>query len=117
VALEILVDSHSSVDVIELGIGLFSVRGFELASWTNTCSNVCLSLTRGLNVFRVEYVDLVLLPSQYVLGIGLRSGRGLEDYVAEAVSFEVVISERSATINAHSFGGLVLPKVLVSRVG
>jgi len=116
VAFEICVQSQSAFENMELGIGLFSVRGFELASWTNRCSGINLALRAGLNVFLVEYTDMLLLPGQYSLSIGLRSGRGFEDYVSEAASFEITVSERAAKINAQGFGGVLVPKVTVSTI-
>jgi lipopolysaccharide transport system ATP-binding protein len=113
---EILVESSIFVDNIELGIGLFSARGFEAASWTNKCSRVSLPLRSGRNVFRVEYQDMAILPGQYTLGIGLRSGRGLEDYLNDAVQFEVRTNEKLADINANGFGGVFIPRVAVSNV-
>src|SRR5262249_3234605 len=116
VAFDIWVESRSPVANIELGVGLFSIRGFELASWTNRCSGAELSLRLGLNVFRIEYTDMLLLPGQYYVGIGLRSERGFEDYVPEAFSFEILVSQMSARINAETFGGVVVPKVVVSTL-
>ena len=116
VAFEVWLESRSIVANIELAVGLFSVRGFELASWTNRCAGVSLSLRAGLNIIRVEYADIILLPGQYFVGIGVLSGRGFEDYVSEAASFEIVVSERSAEINAQNFGGVVVPRVIVSTI-
>ena len=62
-AFDICIDSKISFDA-ELGMGLFSARDFELASWTNNCSDTRLVLHPGLNVIRVEYTDLALLPGQ-----------------------------------------------------
>jgi lipopolysaccharide transport system ATP-binding protein len=115
-AFDICVDSQISFVNVELGLGLLSARGFELASWTNKCSDSRIDLHAGLNVIRVEYTDLALLPGQYSVGIGLRSDRGFEDYVPEAVSFEVLVSQRSAQINAQNFGGLMIPTVAISAI-
>ena len=96
---------------IELGIGLFSARGFEVASWTSTYSGSLLPLQIGLNTVCVDYKDALLLPGHYFLGIGLRSERGFEDYLPEALWFEVVVSEKSSAANTHTFGGIIVPKV------
>ena len=39
-SLDLSIDAQSSVTQIEVVIGLFSIRGFEVASWSNRCSNV-----------------------------------------------------------------------------
>lgn len=112
---DVSIDSQLQASDIELGIALFTVTGLEFASWTNTCSGTKLPIYPGENVFRLEYMDLDLLPGQYFLGIGLRTDRGFEDYVSEAVSFEILMSERSAEIGAQNLNGLLVPKVAVCR--
>jgi lipopolysaccharide transport system ATP-binding protein len=110
-AFDVQVEASSAFGDIELGIGLFSTRGIEVASWTSRCSETILPLKHGPNTMRVEYPDLVLLPGHYHLGIGLRSDRGMEDYVLEAIRFEVVSSQDSADADAHTYEGFVVPKV------
>jgi lipopolysaccharide transport system ATP-binding protein len=116
ISFDLWIDSKFALGNIELGIGLFSARGFEIASWTSTCSGTDLALRSGSNVFRVEYGDIILLPGQYYIGLGLRSMRGFEDYIPDAVSFEVTVSEKSAEINAQTFGGLIVPRVAISTI-
>src|SRR5262249_8586070 len=113
---DIWIDAKLPKDNVELGVGLFSTRGFEVASWTNTCSQKQLPLQPGRNMFSLEYENVELLPGQYSLGIGLRSDGGFEDYVPEAVSFEVVVNSASANINTQSFGGVIVPVVNVSKL-
>jgi lipopolysaccharide transport system ATP-binding protein len=110
-AIQAHVQSKQTIEKIELGIGLFSARGFEVASWTSSCSRSLLTLNTGLNTILITYTDLKLLPGRYYLGIGLRSERGLEDYVPEAVWFEVVVSNESARADAHIFGGAFVPNI------
>jgi lipopolysaccharide transport system ATP-binding protein len=115
---DLWIDSRVATNYAELGIGLFSRRGYEIVSWTSACSGVDLSTRPGLNVFRIEYEDLVLLPGQYFLGIGIRSTEGgaFEDYLPEAILFEIRTSSRSAEINGRTFGGSVVPRVRLSTV-
>jgi lipopolysaccharide transport system ATP-binding protein len=110
-AFDIRVEARQAFDNIELGIGLFSARGFEVASWTSTYSQIKLPLKQGLNTVRVDYQDLALLPGQYRIDIGLRSDRGFEDYVPDGVLFEIVVSEDGAAANVHTFGGILVPQV------
>jgi len=102
----------------ELGIGLFSTKGYEIASWTSACENTNLVTRRGFNLYRIEYEDLMLLPGQYFLGIGIRStsGGALEDYIPEAINFEITESQKSVDINGRSFRGSVVPRVRLSRL-
>jgi lipopolysaccharide transport system ATP-binding protein len=116
-AIQVHVEAKQTINNVELGIGLFSARGYELASWTSSCSDSLLSLKTGLNTVRIEYTDLKLVPGQYYFGIGLRSERGLEDYVPEAVWFEIVVSDESAKASAHIFGGAFVPNVEAQVIG
>jgi lipopolysaccharide transport system ATP-binding protein len=113
-AFEIQIKARISMPNIEMVVGLHSARGFEVATWSNYCSQSQLPLQAGLNVFRIAYRDFTLLPGQYVLGMSLNSSTGLEDYVADALSFEVTPNLNSAQINAHSFRGTIVPNVKLS---
>ncbi len=117
-AFDLWVDSGVAVTDAELGIGLFTTKGYEIASWTSACSGGNLVARPGLNVYRIEYEDLMLLPGQYFLGIGIRStdGGNFEDYLPEAVSFEITVSAKSAEINGRGFGGSLVPRVRFSKL-
>lgn len=116
-AFELRIESRVAIDAGELGIGLFSVKGYEIASWTTACSRDLLVIRPGLNVFSIEYYDLLLLPGHYCLGIGIRAHAAgdFEDYVPEAISFEICASSKSAEINTRTFRGSVVPGVRFSR--
>ena len=115
---DLWIDSDIAVDDAELGMGLFTTKGYEIASWTNAYSGASLAAQPGLNVYRIEYEDLVLLPGQYFLGLSIRStvGGRVEDYLPEAVFFEVQASTKSAEMNSRSYGGCLVPRVRLSRL-
>jgi lipopolysaccharide transport system ATP-binding protein len=115
---DLWIDSSAAVDHAELGVALSSTKGHEIASWTTACSGDDLSVRPGLNVFRIDYEDLLLLPGQYFLGFGIRATKGgaFEDYLPEAVSFEVSVSAQSAAINARTFRGSLVPRVHLARL-
>ncbi len=116
-SLDLSIHAPSFVTEIQLAIGLFSSRGFEVASWTNKCDDVQRLLVQpGLNTFRIRFQHLRLLPGQYALGISVRDSRGDEDYVHDAVQFQIVSSSEAAEINADTFGGVVVASASVSRV-
>jgi lipopolysaccharide transport system ATP-binding protein len=110
------VTAHSLIEMedIELGIALGSARGFEVATWTNRCAATHLCLRPGANTFKIEYEGISLLPGQYFLGFWIRSSRGIEDHIPEAVQFEVVPNSMAARINAHSFAGVLVPTAKAS---
>jgi lipopolysaccharide transport system ATP-binding protein len=105
-----------SADRIELALDV-RARGFEVATWTNKCSNVELAVRPGINTFRVEFKDLRLLPGQYGLGINLGMGRGFESYIPEAVPFEITASPEAAAIDALYLGGALVASATVFPVG
>jgi len=110
-AFEIQIETPQLFDNIELGVALCSARGFEVASWTSTYAGIKLPLEPGLNIIEVAYEHLAILPGQYYLGIGLRSDRGMEDYVSEGVRLEVLPNKASAEANTDSFAGVFVPTV------
>jgi len=104
-------DAQSFVSQIELVIGLFSTRGFEIATWSNKCAAVELSVRPGTNTFRIEFQHFQLLPGHYSIGFAVVSNRGVEDYVPEAVHFEIT---QAAGIDAYKMGGAFIPTATVS---
>ena len=113
-SLDISVDAQASIGRVELYIALFSIRGFQVASWSNKCSEIELPVHSGINTFRIAFQHLRLLPGQYSLGIGTGSSRGLEDLILEAVQFEIVSSPQAAEIGVNGFGGAFVPVATVS---
>jgi lipopolysaccharide transport system ATP-binding protein len=108
-SLDLSIETKPSVTEVEVLIGIFSTTGFEVASWTTKCSNTRLVVSPGTHTLRIEFPDLRLLPGHYFLGINLRSSRGLEDAIREAVQFEITTSAEAAEIDAYRLrGGLLL---------
>jgi lipopolysaccharide transport system ATP-binding protein len=107
--LDVRIESEVSISDVEVGIAVTSTRGFEVATWTNKCANTQVVLRRGVNLFRVEFHDLLLLPGQYIVGLWIRSSRGIEDHIPEAATFEVFPSFMTAAMNAHTFAGALVP--------
>jgi len=113
-SLDLSIDAQSSVTQVQLAIGISSNRGFQVATWTNSCSNVQLPVRPGKNTFRIGFEKLRLLPGQYFLTLVLNSNRGLEDYIIEAIRFEIIPSAESAEIGAQKFDGTIVPFAEVS---
>jgi len=49
--------------------------------------------------------------------VGLRSARGLEDYIPEAIWFEVAVSEAAARANAQTMQGALVLNAEASVIG
>jgi lipopolysaccharide transport system ATP-binding protein len=115
-SVDISIDADAAVPKLDLGIGIHSARGFEIASWSNKCSKTQLSARRGTNTFRVGFQHLRLLPGRYLIGIGVGSGRGIDEYIHEAIQFDIISSPEAAEINAHTFWGALVASATVSSL-
>lgn len=111
--LDVTIDVSSSVTEVVIGGGIFSTRGFEVASWTSKCGNARLSVHPGLNTFRIGFGDLRLLPGQYSLGLAVHDGRD-DDYIHEAVFFEMTTSPEALEINAQDLNGAIVASATVT---
>jgi lipopolysaccharide transport system ATP-binding protein len=111
VAFDLWIDSAAPMPSVELRIGLWSTKGFEVASWSSIYSRTPIELKSGANHLKVTIQDMILLPGHYVLRFALRSSRGTEDHLTEAISFEVHTTAEAAKFDAHLLGGAVIPKI------
>jgi len=118
IGFEVTIQSQAAQKGIKIAVALYSARGFVVGSWSNVCSNTELSLSPGDNVFRIQYRELRLLPGQYSIGINVHSAQNFadEDYVPNAVAFEVIPSELSAAFGSQNFAGAIVPNVEIRRV-
>lgn len=115
VALDLTIHAQMPLDNIDVAIGLYSMRGFEVASWTSACAGTQISLSPGRNTFQIIFENMLLLPGQYYLGLDIRSKERSEDYIPNAFPFEVVKSDKFAEINGH-LGGAFVPSATISKV-
>ncbi len=115
-SLDLSIEVQPSITRFDVILGLFSSRGFEVATWTNKCTNVELAVRPGMNTFRIEYQHPRLLPGHYFLGMGIIGDRGYEDAVNEAVQIEILSSPEAAKIDAHHFGGASVASAKVSKL-
>ncbi|HUY91134.1 MAG TPA: ABC transporter ATP-binding protein [Pirellulales bacterium] len=109
-AFRVGVTVRAALEDLELGIGLFTASGFEVASVLSTDVLQSRPIAPGCYVFSVSYPRLCLMPGSYYLGIGLRSRGAFEDYIPDAVHFEIQLNERSARNNIHLRKGSVVPE-------
>jgi lipopolysaccharide transport system ATP-binding protein len=113
-SLDLSIKSQSSMAHVEIGIFIFSVLGFEVASWTNKCSDVELQVRPGINSFRISFRDFRLLPGKYSIMIRVVDCKGADDVIADAVLFEITSNPEATAINAQGFGGAMVPAATVS---
>ena len=69
-----------------------------------------------MNSLRIGFQDLRLLPGRYFLSFGIRAGRKFEDWIQEAVAFEVIPSAASAEIDADTWEGAIVPNGTMSTL-
>jgi lipopolysaccharide transport system ATP-binding protein len=113
VSISIVVAVEKPIAFLELGMAISKLGGSEFASSLSTDSYQTGSLSPGIYTFEVSFPDLMLLPGQYILGFGIRSERGFEDYVPEAAILDVMMNEKSAILRADTRMGAVVPKACV----
>ena len=113
-SLDLSIEAEATATRIEVAVAVFSLRGFAIAAWTNRCSKIELPVHPGTNTFRLTFNGLRLLPSQYVLGIGLNSGRGFEEWIPDAIQLEITSTPETADMNVDALGGSLLPDATVS---
>ena len=61
-SLDLLIDAQPTVTQIDVAVGLYSIRGFEVASWSNKCSDVELPVHPGINTFRIRFSESPSAP-------------------------------------------------------
>lgn len=116
-SLDLSIDAQSPLSQIDIFIGIFSARGFEVASWSNSRTDQELELRPGINTFRIKFEEMRLLPGLYSFGMALRCSRGMEDCIPKAISFEVIPNGEAADINAEILGGALFIPATVSVLG
>lgn len=116
IGITLALDARLPLDDAVIHIALYSARGFEVASWSSESEGLRLSMSSGRNVFNLLFKNMRLLPGQFYFNIGIRSSRGFEDHIPNAVTFEIHPSDKSAQINANEFRGAFLPNVKVIQI-
>ena len=115
-SLDLAIEAQPTETRVGVIIVVSSTRGFQLATWTNKCNDLDLPVQPGINTFRIEFQHLRLLPGRYSLGIGVRDSRGSDDWIPEAVQFEIISSLEAARINAETFDGVFVLSATVSVI-
>ena len=112
-SIDLSIHAKPSVNEVEVIVGLYSIRGFEVATWSSAVDDVALRLHPGTNTFRIGFQRLRLLPGRYLLAFSLFSNRGFEDGILEAVQFEIM---PAAEIDPNKMDGSALVSATVSVI-
>lgn len=94
---------------LELGIALYTLTEFEVASSLSSDYQVFGDVVTGDYNIEFRFVDFNLLPGLYKAGFGLRSENGFEDYLPFACMFEITVGMLSANEKSASRKGIIVP--------
>jgi lipopolysaccharide transport system ATP-binding protein len=111
IELGIGVKVSGQLPMLELGIALKTLTGFEIASSLSSSVLPVMSFKTGEYYFRSHFCDLTLTPGIYRFGLGLRSDKGFEDHLPDAFELEILVSDATTVLNAHKVLGTIIPKV------
>jgi lipopolysaccharide transport system ATP-binding protein len=109
ISLEITATITRPLVSLEFCLALMNSIGLEVASPMSSDSGPKPSVSPGEYTFHVGLPTLKLTPGRYYLEFSLRSDRGLEDQVTEAVFFEVISNNESSVALTHHRRGSVIP--------
>ena len=111
ISIDLSMDAAPTVSEVELIVGLYSARGYEVATWSSATDNVEMPVHPGSNTFRIRFGQLRLLPGRYFIAFSVFSNRGVEDVISDAVQLEIM---RTAEIDPIKMDGTVLTPADVS---
>jgi len=112
---ELEVESQAAIPFAEVGVSVFSATGLEIISTLSSNVMADNSFKPRAYVYSIDLGSLYLLPGAYRISLGLRSNFGMEDYLCDAVEFEVENSELSAKFRTDTFAGLMSPPATYLR--
>ncbi len=99
---------------LELGMALCNACGAEFASSVSRDVVAPPAVEPGEYVLEIALPTLKLGTQSYYLDLGLRSDRGVEDHIVQAIPFEVLPNAESAEALIHLRRGYVMPEISFS---
>jgi lipopolysaccharide transport system ATP-binding protein len=100
---------HGESSRIEACWAVFGMGGNEVAS-------ACVALPARSGGARFAVPHLRLAPGRYSVNFGLKSDRGDEDLVPQALMFDVISNETSAVVRADSIRASTIPETELLEV-
>jgi lipopolysaccharide transport system ATP-binding protein len=113
-ALEVEAVVYRAIPEIEFGISLCNASGAEFASPMSRDVEAPAALEPGEYIIKIALPALKLNTGIYNVDLGLRSDRGMEDHVLQAIQFEVLPTSESAEALIHHRRGQVIPEISFS---
>jgi len=113
-SLEIQVVVERPIPQLEFGIALCNASGAEFASPMSRDVVAPSTVEPGEYLFEIALPTLKLSTGSYYLDLGVRSDRGMEDHIVQAIHFEVLPNGESAEAMIHHRRGHVIPEISFS---
>lgn len=113
-SLEIQVVVERPLSQLEFGMALCNASGAEFASPVSRDVMPPAVLEPGEYSFEIALPTLKLSTGSYYLDLGIRSDRGMEDHIVQAIHFEVLPNAESAEALIHHRRGHVIPEISFS---
>ena len=114
VSLELQVVVERPVSLFEFGIALCSASGAEFGSSFSRDVVAPSTVEPGEYLCEIAFPTLKLCTGSYYFDLGIRSDRGMEDYLLQAIHFEVLPNTESAEAMIHQRRGQVIPELSFS---
>jgi lipopolysaccharide transport system ATP-binding protein len=108
---EFRVKIERPIPTLEFGIALCNATGTEIASPMSSDSRKLSIVDTGEYSVTFSLPNLTLCTGTYILDLGIRSDRGLEDYIREAIQIEVEPTGKSSEMLLQHRRGAVIPEV------
>ncbi len=113
-SLEVQFVVHRPIPELEFGFALCNASGAEFASPMSRDVMAPAAMEPGHYVLELSMPSLKLNTGKYILDLGLRSDRGMEDHIFQVVHFEVLPNAESAEALIHLRRGQVIPEITFS---
>jgi len=114
VSLELQVLVKRPVPQFELGIALCSASFTEFGSSLSRDVVAPSTVEPGEYLCEIAFPTLKLCTGSYYFDLGIRSDRGMEDHLLQAIHFEVLPNTESAEAMIHQRRGQVIPDLSFS---
>ena len=113
-SLEVQVVVERHLTQLEFGMALCNASGAEFASPVSRDVVAPPAVEPGEYVLEIALPTLKLSTGSYYLDVGLRSDRGMEDHIVQAIHFEVLPNAESVEALIHHRRGQVIPEISFS---
>jgi len=114
VSLELQFVVKRPVPLFEFGIALCSASCAEFGSSLSRDVVAPSTVEPGEYLCEIAFPTLKLCTGSYYFDLGIRSDRGMEDYLLQAIHFEVLPNAESAEAMIHQRRGQMIPEVSYS---